>query len=423
MGAEFLALRERGHQVLQGRKDRRRFSLLGSRRFMGDYLGVAATNGPGSRVRSAINLPANETVLFSCRGELLETKFGRSSKPSPRILVVTRSKFYIVSQQLVQKQVQISVERTIPLGAIKFISISTSRDDWFSLGIGSPQEPDPLMTCILKTELFTHLQIAMPGSFNLKISDSLEYAKKPGKMQVIKVIKDSTMREDFYKSATIHTGNGEPPNSVSRPMPKGKAVPAKPFTKGRLIRPGGPDGRPSKLSNTRNTKPINQSHAPAASQSQPVPRPVPQPAATVIPSHTRNVSSISSTRSVPPPPPPAPPAPPAAPKEPQYRVLYDFAGQSASELTIKKDDLITVIQKENNGKSTLYGLSFKTKTDMFNRMVARQDLYRPRLGSFSISQRRSTAATTSSSRYSTHTPPSSPSGLQAQRCEWRGHSK
>ena len=305
VGAEFLALRERGHQVLQGRKDRRRFSLLGSRRFMGDYLGVAAANGPGSRVRAAINLPANETVLFSCRGDLLETKFGRSSKPSPRILVVTRSKFYIVSQQLVQKQVQISVQRTVPLGAIKFISISTSQDDWFSLGIGSPQEPDPLMTCILKTELFTHLQIAMPGSFNLKISDSIEYAKKPGKMQVIKVVKDSTMREDFYKSATIHTSSGEPPNSVSRPMPKAKAIPAKPFTKGRLIRPGGPDGRPSKLSNTRNTKPVNQSHARSTSQSQPVP----QPAATVLSSHTRNVSSISSTRSVPPPPPPAPPRP------------------------------------------------------------------------------------------------------------------
>jgi myosin-1 len=344
VGAEFLALRERGHKVLQGRKERRRFSLLGSRRFMGDYIGVAAANGPGSRVRAAINLPANEKVLFSCRGELLETKFGRSSKPMPRIFVLTRSKFYIVTQQLAQKQVQIAVERAVPLGAIKFVSISICRDDWFSLGIGSPQEPDPLLVCTLKTELFTHMQLAMPGGFNLKISDSIEYAKKPNKMQLIKVVKDSNMRDDFYKSATIHTTQGEPPNSVSRPMPKGKPIPAKPFTKGRLIRPGGPGGRPSKLSNgTRNTKPVNQSYAPAASQA----RPVPQPAAAAIPSHTRNTSSTSSARHVPPPP---PPAPPAAPKEPQYRVLYDFAGQSANELSIKKDELVTILQKENNGK-------------------------------------------------------------------------
>ena len=343
VGAEFLALRDRGHKVLQGRKERRRFSLLGSRRFMGDYLGVAAANGPGSRVRAAINLPANENVLFSCRGELLETKFGRSSKPMPRMVVLTRSKFYIITQQLVQKQVQIAVERAIPLGAIKFVSVSTCRDDWFSLGVGSPQEADPLLVCPLKTELFTHMQIAMPGQFNLKIGDSIEYAKKPNKMQLIKVVKDSTMRDDFYKSATIHTTQGEPPNSVSRPMPKGKPIPAKPFTKGRLIRPGGPGGRPSKLSNgtARNTRPV-------ATTSAVTTKPI-QPVAASIPSHTRNASSTSSARHVPPPPPPAPPAASKA-REPQYRVLYDFAGQSANEISLSTGELVTVVQKENNGK-------------------------------------------------------------------------
>jgi myosin-1 len=362
VGAEFLALRDRGHKILQGRKERRRFSLLGSRRFMGDYLGVNASSGPGSRVRSAINLPANEPAIFSCRGEVLETKFGRSSKPSPRILVLTRSKLYIVLQHLVQKQVQVTIERSIPLGAIKFVGTSTCKDDWFSLGVGSPQEADPLLNCVLKTELFTHMATAMPGGFNLKISDSIEYAKKPGKMQIIKVVKDSTMRDDFYKSGAIHTSQGEPPNSVSRPMPKGKPVAAKPFSKGRLIQPGGPGGRPSKLTNgtTRNTKPVTQSYG-SASQGRNLP---PQPAAAAaaamsIPSHTRNTPSSSSGRAVPPPP---PPAPPAAAKEPQFRALYDFAGQSANELTLKKDDLVTVIQKENNGK-LIFTLSIVLNTN------------------------------------------------------------
>lgn len=332
VGAEFLKLREQGHRVLQGRKERRRFSLLGSRRFMGDYLGVNANTGPGSRIRSALNL--SEQVIFSCRGELLETKFGRSSKPGPRILVLTKSKFIIVSQHLVNKQVQIAPERTITLGSIKFVGTSTCRDDWFSLGIGSPQEADPLLTCTLKTELFTHMQNAMPGGFQLKISDSIEYAKKPGKMQVIKVVKDSTMREDFYKSGAIHTSQGEPPNSVSRPLPKGKPVPAKPFTKGRLIRPGGPGGRPSKLSNgNRNTTPVSNSFGGS------------QPRATPQPTATRNTPAVS--RNLPPPP---PPAPPAGPREPQYRVLYDFAGQSENEVTLKKDELITIEQKEDNGR-------------------------------------------------------------------------
>lgn len=363
-GKEFLELREKGHQVLQGRKERRRYSLLGSRRFMGDYLGIAATTGPGSKIRGSINLPANEATIFSCRGEILETKFGRSSKLSPRIFIMTKAKFYIVSQQLVNKQVQIAVEKAIPLGAIKFVSISTCRDDWFSLGVGSPQEADPLLTCVFKTELFTHMQGAMPGGgFNLKIGDSIEYAKKPNKMQLIKVVKDSQQAQDHYKSATIHTQAGEPPTSRSKPLPKGKPVAPKPFTSGRLIKPGGPGGRPSKLTNgNRPTpKPVPSPAAarpvptPAAA-AMPIPAPIPaaNPIAASIPVHTRNPSlqSAQSTRAVPPPPPPAPPAPPPAPasKEPQYRVLYEFAGQSANEFSLKQGEIVTVLQKETNGK-------------------------------------------------------------------------
>ncbi|TAQ86558.1 hypothetical protein B7494_g5118 [Chlorociboria aeruginascens] len=314
VGAEFLALRERGHKVLQGRKERRRMSLLGSRRYIGDYLGVNSNIGPGSRIREATNLASNDQVIYSSRGELLETKFGRSSKLSLRIFVLTRSKFYILTQRLVQTQLVNTLERTIPLGAIKFVSISAYQDDWFSLGIGSPQEPDPLLTCILKTELFTHMQIVMPGGgFNLKISDSIEYAKKPGKMQLIKVLKDSTVREDFYKSGVIHTTQGQPPNSQSQPMPKGKAVPAKPFTKGRLIKPGGPGGRPSRISNTnRNTKPVTNSFAPIASQGRSAPQPVAaQAIAASIPTHTKNISQHSVGRAATPSPFPVANRPPS----------------------------------------------------------------------------------------------------------------
>ncbi|KAG9233170.1 P-loop containing nucleoside triphosphate hydrolase protein [Amylocarpus encephaloides] len=347
VGAEFLALRERGHRILQGRKERRRFSLLGSRRFMGDYLGVNASMGQGNRIRTGANIPPNEQVIFSCRGELLETKFGRSSKLSPRTIVVTKTKFYIIAQHLVNKQVQIAIERAIPLGAIKFVGVSVCRDDWFSLGVGSPQEADPLMTCLLKTELFTHMQGAMPGGFTLKVADSIEYAKKPNKMQLVKVIKDSTVREDFYKSGAVHTSQGEPPNSLSRPLPKGKPIPAKPFTKGRLIKPGGPGGRPSKFTNTtRNTKPVAQ---PAVARNVPRPQLQAQPATVSIPSHTRNQSSQSSGRAVPPPPPPAPPSAPPAARQPTFKVLYEFVGQSANEITMRPGDSISVVKKENNG--------------------------------------------------------------------------
>ncbi|RSL52771.1 Myosin-1 [Fusarium duplospermum] len=370
-GAEYLQLRDQGHRVLGGRKERRRMSLLGSRRFLGDYLGINATAGPGAQIRNAAGIGSNEKTIFSCRAEILEAKFGRSSKPSPRIIVVTNSKFYIIAQMLNNGQPHISAEKSLPLGAIKFIGASTARDDWFSLGIGSPQEPDPLMNCVFKTELFTQMQRAMPGGFNLKIGDTIEYAKKPGKMQQVKVLKDSQLPVDYYKSGGIHTQPGEPPNSVSKPTPKGKPVPPRPITRGKLIKPGGPNGRPSRLTGNRTAKP-----RPGAGS-----RPTPQPPAAVtaaaaipaavsqgpvtvphrpvstqnahaavansISNHTRNSSGAG--RAPPPPPPPAAPARPASPPKVLAKVLYDFAAQRANELSIHTNEIVEIVQKDENG--------------------------------------------------------------------------
>lgn len=188
---------------------------------------------------------------------------------------------------------------------------------------------------------------------------SIEYNKKPGKPAQVKVIKDPAVaRDDLYKSGTIHTGPGEPPNSVSKPTPKGKQIAAKPITKGKLLRPGGPGGAPSKLaSRPAQPRPVP---TPAATQPRAVPqpavsqpKPVPHPVAALsngAASHARTASS-ASTRTPPPPPPPPPQAAPQ-PKEPRYKALYDFAGQSAGELSLGKDEIILVTQKENNGMST-----------------------------------------------------------------------
>lgn len=147
---------------------------------------------------------------------------------------------------------------------------------------------------------------------------------------------------------------------------------AKPITKGKLLRPGGPGGGPSKLaSRPAQPRPVPapaaaQSRAvppapvPVAAQPRPVPaavpaastpqpRPVPQPVAAL--NGSANHSRSSSASRVPPPPPP-PPVAPAAPKEPTFRALYDFSGQSAGELSLRKDEIILVTQKENNGTFT-----------------------------------------------------------------------
>ncbi|KAF4177792.1 hypothetical protein CNMCM7927_002952 [Aspergillus lentulus] len=345
-GLEFIKLRDQGHQLLNGRKERRRMSLLGSRRFLGDYIGVGNKGGPGEMVRNGAGISGSEDILFSCRGEVLISKFGRSSKPAPRILVLTNRHVYIIAQNLVNNQLVISSERTIPIGAIKAISASNLKDDWFSIVVGSPQEPDPLVNCVFKTEFFTHLNNTLHGQLNLKIADHIEYNKKPGKLATVKVVKDPAVaRDDSYKSSTIHTGPGEPANSVSKPTPKPKPVSARPVTKGKLLRPGGPGGGPSKLAArpTPAAQPLPRA-TPQPAAPQPAARAVPQPVAAVAASHTRT-GSTASVRAPPPPPPAAAPAP----KKPTAKVLYDFNSQQSNELSIKAGEIVQIVSKEGNG--------------------------------------------------------------------------
>lgn len=231
------------------------------------------------------------------------------------------------------------------LSSIKFVGMSNLCDDWFSLGVGSPQEPDPLISCIFKTEFVTHLRTAMPGGVDIRIGQTIEYSKKPGKLAVVKTVKDpSVQRGDVYKSSTIHVGPGEPPSSISRPTPKGRPVAAKPITKGGLLKPGGPKGgahagRKVPRAQTQTQTPVVLPTATARPvSSQPTPRPIPQ-------DHTRKPSETSTIRMPPPPPPAAPPAS----AEPTCKALYDFQGQSANELSLAKDEVVIIIRKEENG--------------------------------------------------------------------------
>lgn len=212
--------------------------------------------------------------------------------------------------------------------------------------------------------------------YTILIICRIEYNKKPGKPAQVKVVKDPAVpRDDLYKSGTIHTGPGEPPNSISKPTPKGRQIAAKPITKGKLLRPGGPGGGPSKLaSRPAQARPVPtpavvQPRAvpqPAAfSSATPQSRPVPQPVAALsngAGTHARTASA-SSARIPPPPPPPAaaPAAPPAPPREPTYKALYDFAGQSAGELSLTKDEVILITQKENNGTYKAISVMFAVR--------------------------------------------------------------
>lgn len=58
-GIKYAEIRDYGHQVLAGRKERRRFSLLSYRRYMGDYLGVGSKDKDaflGSEIRNSCGI-------------------------------------------------------------------------------------------------------------------------------------------------------------------------------------------------------------------------------------------------------------------------------------------------------------------------------------------------------------------------------
>ena len=87
-GLQYVRLRDYGHQVLAGRKERRRYSLVSMRQFRGDYLDVGGKSAFGQALRQACTMGGSETVAFSMRGEVLVSKLARSSKPSPRFIIL-----------------------------------------------------------------------------------------------------------------------------------------------------------------------------------------------------------------------------------------------------------------------------------------------------------------------------------------------
>ncbi|CAL1694465.1 unnamed protein product [Somion occarium] len=338
-GLEYAKIRDYGHQVLAGRKERRRFSLVSYRRFMGDYLDINGKSALGEELSSACGI--SEQVTFSSRIQVLVSKLGRASKPSPRYLVVTQKALFIVIAHAKDGQTIFAAERKISLSGIKSVSLSNLQDDWLALNLGPTEEGDPFINCVFKTELVTHLLQVTRASINVLIGPIVEYTKKKEKKQTVKFLKDETAsKEGHYKSHAVHVPSGEPPSSLSRPPAKRKEGVVRPITQGKLLRKGGPSDKP------------------AASRARPKPAAQPLPgrssiAQPVKPAAARTSVSSAAPRAPPPPPgrtvaPPPPPPPPEEPDVERYKAKFAFDGQEG-EMTLKKDDIVELVEKDDNG--------------------------------------------------------------------------
>ncbi|KLO15040.1 hypothetical protein SCHPADRAFT_996148 [Schizopora paradoxa] len=337
---EYAKVRDYGHQILAGRKERRRFSLLSYRRFMGDYLDVDGDSALGQELRQVCGI-GSEKVSFSSRIQILVSKLGRSSKPMPRFLVLTNKAAHIIVVNAKDGRNVMMLERKINLVTIKSISMTNLRDDWVALNCGATEEGDPVFSCVFKTELATHLLQLTSASISVLIGPTITYTKKKEKQAQITAVKDETIpRNDVYKSHQIHVPSGEPPSSLSRPAAKRKPGVVRPITSGKLLRKGGPsDSKPKAVSKLR-----------PAVQALPGGKPATAPAM-VASTVSAPVASSSGVPRAPPPPPSrnvAPPPPPPEPDVEMYRAKFAFEGQEG-EMSLKKDDEVELVEKDDNG--------------------------------------------------------------------------
>ncbi|KAI8882505.1 hypothetical protein K501DRAFT_251255 [Backusella circina FSU 941] len=310
----YLQLRENGNQLLAGKKERRRFSLVSQRAFLGDYLDVQnGSIGLAAMIRRAINLKGNEQVEFSMRGSMLVPRAMRSSIPSPRTFVLTNQSFHIVMATKNGNTVQMVDEKAFSLNVIRSVSLSTLRDDWVVLHLDGTPDGDCVISCVFKTELATRLSQTSNGRIKVDITSQIQYRKKGNKTVTMKFIKDNTIRrDDVYKSHVVRVPAGEPPNIQSRMGPLQT-------TKNHVI-------SQSIIRSVQNTA---QPNTPCAPQKQ-----------------TFNTSR-SNTMSPKPIPPPKDVHPSSS--LPLYKALYPFKPQQDGELSFVKDDAMEIAEKDDNG--------------------------------------------------------------------------
>ncbi len=245
-GTRVIQLRDYGHQVLAGRKERRRFSLIGSRRFMGDYLDVGGSNGKGGgsavgqMLRQASAWVRAREWRSASRIQLLVSRPGpferaQSALPDP----YDKAIYVLVTaddQQAGADDVRAAHQPGCHLGGG---AVQPAR----RLGgaqLTNDEEADPVFHCHFKTELVDASAAAHQRAINVVISATLEFSKKKDKKAHITFKKDETVKkDDVYKSSTCRCARASRPTACpSRRQEEAGSREAD--YAGQVLRAGGP---------------------------------------------------------------------------------------------------------------------------------------------------------------------------------------
>ncbi|KAJ1920248.1 class II myosin [Mycoemilia scoparia] len=352
--------REEARSMLGGRKERRRYSLLSTRTFYGDYFGVRGPNG--NLIRDITGIQETDAVLFSTRGQTLVARKMRSAKPGPRIFVLTPQNLYVVSQSLDQNGVLTNnLEQQVPLVSIGQISMSPYQDGWVVLHINS--SPDIVARIDFKTEFMFRLVKASGKRIQVNIAPTVQYNNKNMKATSIKFEKGSTTMFETFEKKVVRVSQGMPPNSESNPSTR---PPIDTSAASRITRPprrapqqsvnasSGYSARPAQGNSDPTSMAVRQQHAIAAAvstitPSQPVTnthKPAQAPSA-VNNTPIRTPASHTQQRKVPQAPPPPPP-PPAVERLPRCKALYDFPA-SENNIELVESAIYEIVEKNSSG--------------------------------------------------------------------------
>ncbi|EGG25063.1 myosin IC [Cavenderia fasciculata] len=405
----FFDLRQQTEQLVNGRKERQRFSMLSVRKFYGDYLDVRSQN----YLLDAMAEGRGEEVIFSAKCQIVVHPLLSANKMSPRFLIVTKQAIYLIKLKQNKNLAQYLLDRRLPISEVASFSMSSLGDNY--LFVHAPMDFDIALCCDLKTEMMAHINKQKGTQLPVNFGVEIEYQKKKKSNNKVHFVKEEMHKEPLFKKNTIHIASGlaagstinkvrkNPSRNLSsgggsgggvpmrmpastgggpKPMaskPMAKPAPAKPMAKPAPPTPGGhPGSKP--MPNPAGAKPLPQ---PGAGPSKPMPNPagakplpqpgagpskpmgmgpkppaaaggapgrggpLPQPGAMKQPA---GAAGGAPGRGGPLPQPgamkqPAKPAAKPASAAPLYKALYDYDAMQPDELTFKENDTITLIKK------------------------------------------------------------------------------
>ncbi|KAJ2806831.1 class II myosin [Coemansia guatemalensis] len=342
---ELVKFREKGDELLNGKKERRRFSVCNQRTFNGDYLSVNDNNQQtrGYLLREAAGI-GNQRAVFTLGIDFLVPRSMRSARPMPRQLVVTSDQICIVEEKVVDGLVQHAAVAKAPIASIKDLAMSPFQDGWVVVHLES--QPDLVFNCDFKTELLAWLNSISHGRIRLQINSVIAYHNKNMKTTQLKFVKNESAQLPIFEKKTVQVCSGLPAGTrsqIARDKPTASA--------GRMPRPqqanGNAYGHSQPQQHIQQQQQRRPSHQPQQQQKQQQQQPS-HVAAAARPAHNSAQNESARRPSAPPPPPPPPPAA-AEPQNPFHKAMFDFKDTGDGMLGLEAGKAYEILEKNGTG--------------------------------------------------------------------------